>query len=83
MSPKRDCGSKKVKLESESDDKKEKMKLTWQRRASVVGGAQGNGREGGQQEEWEETRPRACGEGGQQEYKGNRGGRIYISGSFN
>ena len=42
------------------------------RRASAVGGVQED--EGG--EEWKETRPRECGEGGgQEESKGNRGGR--------
>ena len=40
--------------------------LSRQRRVSAVGGAQGNGGEGEQQEEWQKTRPREiqCGEGG-------------------
>ena len=45
----------------------DEAKLRRQRRASVVGGAQGNRGEGGQQKEWKETRPREWGQGGQQE----------------
>ena len=65
--------------------------LSRQHRAIAVGGAQGNGKrgdnrrsgrkldqgreQGGQQEEWKETRPRMEQGGQQEECKGNRGGR--------
>ena len=54
----------------------DEAQLGRQRRASAVGGAQGKGGEGGQQEKRKETRPRERGQGRQREqYKGNRGGR--------
>ena len=45
----------------------DEAQLSRQRHASAVGGAQGNGRRGGLQEEWKETRAREHEEGGEQE----------------